>query len=215
MTHLTEKRNKTIKAQTVHIGKPTREWLSREESASPTALIEDTFLTAMIDAWEKRDVMTADMPNTFTQAKLNRKEGESRVIMKITGVLVELSIKKAPHTHEGFIALEHGKKVMCLNALAAIYGISESASLWHRKLREDLEQQGFKFNACNACVANRIVEGKQHVVRFHVDNLMSSHEDSKVNNEFYKWLNKKCGKHDKVKATRGPDHDYLGMTFRF
>ena len=54
--------------------------------------------------------MSLDVPNAFMQAKLNAKCGQARVIMKITGVLVELSMKKAPHTHEGFVALEHGKR---------------------------------------------------------------------------------------------------------
>ena len=54
----------------VYNGKPTRKWLSKEESASPTASLESIFLTAVIDAKENRDVMTADIPNTFIQAKL-------------------------------------------------------------------------------------------------------------------------------------------------
>ena len=32
---------------------------------------------------------------------------------------------------------------------------------------------------------------------------------------FFTWLNKKYGKHGKVKATRGKQHDYLGMTIDF
>ena len=87
LTCSTEKRDKTVKAHTVCNGKPTGEWSSREESASPTALTDGMFLTAMTDAWEKRDVMTADAPNAFAQAKLKRKEGESGVIVKIAGVL--------------------------------------------------------------------------------------------------------------------------------
>ena len=54
--------------------------------------------------------MSAGTPNAFTQAKLNRKCGQARVIMKIAGVLVELLMKKEPHTHEGFVVLEHGKR---------------------------------------------------------------------------------------------------------
>ena len=75
--------------------------------------------------------MSSDTPNAFTQAKLNRKHGQARVIMKIAGVSVELPMKKAPHTHEGFTVMEHGKKVMCLNILKAIHGMLESAPLWH------------------------------------------------------------------------------------
>ena len=78
-----------------------------------------------------------------------------------------------------------------------------------------MEQQDFKFNPYDACVANKQVKGKQHTVHFHVDDLMSSHVDSKVNDEFAKWLNKMYGKHGAVKVNHGKVHDYLGMVFDF
>ena len=48
-----------------------------------------------------------------------------------------------------------------------------------------------------------MINGKQHMIRFHVDNLMSSHVDKKVNDNFHKWLNKKYGSYGEVKVTRG------------
>jgi hypothetical protein len=87
---LGEKRDKTIKGQMVYNGKATREWLSREDSTSPTAALESIMLTAIVDAKEGRDVMTSDIPIAFIQTKLpNVEHGEERVIMKITGVLVD------------------------------------------------------------------------------------------------------------------------------
>ena len=77
--------------------------------------------------------MSSDTPNAFTQAKLNHKKGQARVTMKITGVLVELLIKKAPHACKGFAVMENGRKVIHLNALKAICGMLESALLWCRK----------------------------------------------------------------------------------
>ena len=77
LTYLTEKRYKTIKARTVYNGKPTREWLSHEELASPTASIEGMFLTALMDAWEQQHAMSSDTPNAFAQAKLNRNHGQA------------------------------------------------------------------------------------------------------------------------------------------
>ena len=74
LTHLTEKQDKSIEGQTMHNGKPTREWLSREESASPTASTEGTFCTTLRDAWEERDIVSSDTPNTFTQAKIKQKK---------------------------------------------------------------------------------------------------------------------------------------------
>ena len=74
---LTEKCDSTIKGRMVYNGKPTREWLSREDSASPTAALESIMLTAVIEAYERRDVMTVDIPNAFIQMEIpEREEGE-------------------------------------------------------------------------------------------------------------------------------------------
>ena len=72
-------------------GKPTREWLTREDTASPTAALESIMLTAVIDAHEGRDVMCVDIPNAFIQAEMpDISVGEEWVTMKITGVLVSI-----------------------------------------------------------------------------------------------------------------------------
>ena len=60
-----------------------------------------------------------------------------------------------------------------------------------------------------------MVNGLQHTIRFHVDDLLSSHMDPKVNDEFLKWLNREYGTYGEVKAVRGPIHDYLGMKLDF
>ena len=46
-----------------------------------------------------------------------------------------------------------------------------------------------------------MVDGKQQTIRFHVDDVMSSHMDPTVNDHFLKWLNKKHGDYGEVKAT--------------
>ena len=68
--------------------------------------------------------------------------------------------------------------------LRALYRMLVSAMLWYKRLRGDLKSIGFVFNPYNLCVANRMINGKQQTVQFHVDNLMSSHVDLKVNNMF-------------------------------
>jgi hypothetical protein len=42
---LTEKRDKSEKGRMVYNGKPTREWLPREDAASPTAALESIMIT--------------------------------------------------------------------------------------------------------------------------------------------------------------------------
>ena len=76
-----------------------------------------------------------------------------------------------------------------------------------------MEKIGFVFNKYDPCVANKMIDGKQLLIRFHVDNIMSSHVDSRVNDIFLVWLNKKYGQHDEVKGTHALVHDYLGIIF--
>ena len=135
--------------------------------------------------------------------------------MKITGVLVDLIVDMAPEVYGPYVTNERGSKVLYVQVLRALYGMLIAALLWYKKFRSDLEKEGFVFNPYDSCVANRIVNGKQQTVQFHVDDLMSSHVDSKVNDEFDRWLNKMYGTHGAVKVTRGMLHDYLGMMIDF
>ena len=58
-----------------------------------------------------------------------------------------------------------------------------------------------------------MINGKQHAVRFHVDDSKSGQVNPKMNDNFEVWLNKMCGQHGEVKTTCGETHDHLGMTF--
>ncbi len=91
---LTQKQDKTLKGRMVYNGKPTREWLSKEDSASPTTAQESIMLTAVIDAAERHNVMTCNIPNAFMQVLIQDLEpGDERVMMKITGVLVDMLVE--------------------------------------------------------------------------------------------------------------------------
>jgi hypothetical protein len=61
------------------------------------------------------------------------------------------------------------------------------------------------------------VNGRQHTVTWHVDDLKSSHVDPKVNDEFLEWLKKKYASDEigEVKAVRGHRHDYLAMVLDY
>ena len=91
----------------------------------------------------------------------------------------------APETYRGFIVTERGKKVLYVVVLRAIYGMLEATMLWYQELRRKLESIGFEFNPYDPCVANRVVENKQQTVRFHVDDILSSHMNKKVNDDFH------------------------------
>jgi hypothetical protein len=201
-----------VKARCVYNGKPTREWLSREDSSSPTAALESIMLTAVIDAYEGRDVMTCDIPNAFIQALMpETKTGDERVIMKITGVLVDMLVEINPQLYGPYVVYEKSRKVLYVRVLRAIYGMLEAALLWYKKFRHELEQEEFIFNPYDPCVANRQRNGSQHTILFHVDDLKSSHIDPKINDQFEEWLQDNYGQHGKVVTHRGKIHEYLGM----
>ena len=71
--------------------KVTREWLSREDTLIPTALLENMFLTSKIDAYEVQGIIVLDVPNALIQTNMPpKKDGEERLIVIITGVLVDI-----------------------------------------------------------------------------------------------------------------------------
>ena len=76
--------------------------------------------------------MTADIPNAFIQAHMPKLEnGEDRVIMKITGVLVDPLVKLAPDVYSSYVVYENGKKVLYVEVLRALYGMLVAALLWY------------------------------------------------------------------------------------
>ena len=173
-------------------------------------------LTAVIDVHEGRDIMCADIPKAFIQAEMpNISDGEERVTMKISGVLVDMLVQLSPKIYGPSLCLRNNKRSSTFKCWKAIYGMLQAALLWYNKFQQELEKEGFEFNPYDPCVGNRMKDGSQYTIRFHVDDVMSSHINPKVNDDFDKWLQAKYGEHGKVKAHRGKVHDYLGMIFEY
>ena len=77
--------------------------------------------------------MSNDVPNAFIQTLMPKvKDGEERVIMKITGVLVDLLVELAPEIYGPFVMYENGKKVLYVQVLHALYGMLIAALLWYK-----------------------------------------------------------------------------------
>jgi hypothetical protein len=161
--------------------------------------------------------MTCDIPNAFIQALMPEvKDGDERVMIKITGVLVDILVELNPELYGPCVVYERNRKVLFyVQVMRAIYGMLEAAILWYKKFQGELEEKGLKFNPYDPCVANRTEKGSQHTLLFHVDDLKSSHKDSKVNDQFDKWLQEDYGEHGEVAIHWGKKHDYLGMELDF
>ena len=68
-------------------------------------------------------------------------------------------------------------------------------------------------NPYDPCVANKMVDGKQLTVTWHVDNLKVLHVKQEVVNDFIEWVQNMYREKNikKVKPSQGKVYDYLGM----
>ena len=212
---LVEKRDGRIKARTCANGSTQRDYIPKEDAASPTASTEAVLITGVIDAKQNRDVMTLDIPNAFVQTKIPK--GEEKNIMKIRGALVDILCEIAPEVYESYVLQEGKDKVIYVHMLRALYGMLVASILYYKQFRSDIESIGYKINPYDVCVANKTVKGKQHTLVWHVDDVKASHVDPKVNDEFYNWCESKYGSEETghVTVTRGKKHDYLAMTLDY
>ena len=91
---LKEKKNGDIKGRTVARVNKQRDFISKEDSSSPTVSTEAVLLSCIIDAEEERDVAVIDIPNAFIQTRVENEK--DMVYIRIRGVLVDLLIEIAP-----------------------------------------------------------------------------------------------------------------------
>ena len=208
---ITQKSDDELKGRTCADGSTQREWMSRDQVSSPTVSTEATLITGVIDALERRDVATCDIPNAFVQTDLDKTDKDgNRTIMKIRGPLVHI-LCEMDAEYQDYVVIESNTPVLYVHLTKALYGMLVSAMLFYKKLKQDLLNYGFKINPYDPCVANKTVNGKQLTVSWHVDDLKVSHKDTTAVDEFLDWVKRMYGKIGKVKMTRGKIHEYLGM----
>lgn len=206
---LTEKRDGTVKARACANGAPQREHMAKEEVTSPTVSTDATFALAAIAAHERRVTATLDLPGAFLHAN-----NDSFVIMKMTGRLAELMVKTAPNIYRKYIIEDSsGKPILYVQLQKALYGMLKSALLFYRKLVTDLTDMGFQLNPYDPCVANKMVNGKQITISWHVDDLTISHAEESAIVDVITQLKSIYGLN--LKETIGPIQDYLGMKFDY
>ena len=191
--------------------------MSKEEVSSPTVTPEAVLLTSVVEAAERRFVVSMDVPNAFIQAGVDPvKDGDPRITMKMTGELVDVLLKLDYELYSPYVVMEKGKKVIYMVVERAIYGMIISPMLWYKKLRGDLENQGFVVNPCDPCVANKKVNGKMLTVCWHVDDLKASHVEEDVVEEFVAWVVKNYSdENGTVTVCRGKIHPFLAIVIDY
>jgi hypothetical protein len=74
---------------------------------------------------------------------------------------------------------------------------------------------GIVANPYDTCVVNKMINGKQLTVAWHVDDLKVSHVDTPVVDNFIDMMEEEYGKEAPLTQSRGKVHDYLGMTLDY
>ena len=179
----------------------------KEDTASPTVLLQSVFLTCGIEAHEGHEAAIIDIPNAFVQT--NHK-GQT-MIMKIKGQLAHILVEVAPEIYEEYLTEEDGVPVLYVELLKALYRMMESSLLFYKKLVKDIQEQGFKVNPYDPCMVNKMVNRKQLILTWHVDDLKAFHVDKKVIDEFIQWIHDKYKDFMKAKPSRGKKCGYLAM----
>jgi hypothetical protein len=91
-----------------------------------------------------------------------------KVILKLEGEFVDIMCQVNP-SYKPYVRMEHGKKVLYLRILKALYGCIESALLWYKTYTNVLKGIDFVLNQADPCVANKDIDGKQCTITWYVD----------------------------------------------
>lgn len=209
---LKQKRDGSIKGRGCADGREQRKIIPKIEASSPTISTEAVFLIACVAAKEKRDVASIDVPGAFLHVELRNGE---RVHVKFEGRMAEMLAMINPKLYRRHIMIEHGKPVLYAELKKALYGMLQSALKFWQKISSDLIGLGYTINEYDWCVANKMVNGKQHTIGWHVDDFLMTHEDPSANDKLIEWFNNKYADLTPLKVHRGKIHEYLGMTLDF
>jgi hypothetical protein len=182
-----------------------RSLYSDDDTSSPTVSVTSILTVAAIAAGEKRHVATIDVPGAYLNAEL---EPGKEILMRINSLEAAILVNIDSRFEIGLLA--NGDCVVKLNK--ALYGLVESALLWHKHITKTLNDLGFIQNPHDQCIYNLMRNGHQCTAAMHVDDLFISSCDKDNLTYLHEGLCKAYGPMD---IHHGPKISYVGMTMDF
>ena len=140
---------------------------------------------------------------------------DKTVHLQLQGTLADLLVKWDPKLYHKYVVTEGGQRVLYVELIKALYGTLRAALLFWHRLSKKLVDWGFSINPYDLCVANKLIQGSQCTIVWHIDDLKISHIDSNAVDEVIGLLHDEFGQEGPLTVTRGKIHDYLGMTLDF
>ena len=171
------KRDGDIKTRGVANGSFQRVYTDKDTCSSPTPdFYAFKYMIAMI-AREGRDCATVDLPGFFLQTK---SEENSTLLLKLTGAVALLLVESDEAKWRKHLQIDNGKWVIYVRCDKAIYGTMNAALLAYKKLAKLFTEWSFVMNPYDPCVWNKMIDGKQMSIMFHIDDLLLSFSDPDI-----------------------------------
>ena len=137
-----EKRCGKIKGRTVADENAQRNYVPKEEVASPTLYLESLMAIILINAYEDRKCAVLDIPGAYLHVEI---PDDKFVLLKIEREFVEIMTEINPE-YASDVRHENEKKVLYVQILKALYGMIESALLWYTLYVNYFQKEGFEVN---------------------------------------------------------------------
>jgi hypothetical protein len=169
--------------------------------SSPTVAQETVMFVIAVAAIERRHLATVDITGAYLECIL---PDDDEVIMTLDPMLTSILAVLDPTVE----AKKDEKGVLYVKLKKALYGCVQSAKLWYDKLCEVLTNDGYKMNNYDPCLFNKMVDGKQITIAFHVDDLLVTSENKQAIDELMTMLQENFAA---ITINRGNNHSYLSM----
>jgi hypothetical protein len=216
---LKQKRDGKIKGRTVASGNTQREFISKEDASSPTVATESVLLSCIIGTEEEPDVTVVDIPNAFVQTPVENEK--DMAFIKIQGILLDILVEIAPDVYKSYVSKDKkGSKQLLVQCHNALYGTMIASLLNYRKFIKSLTDIDFVINPYDPCMANKMIEGEQMTICFHVDDCKLSHRKTKVMDSMIEYIQQEyeiifVNGSGAMTVSRGKIHKYLCTTLDY
>jgi hypothetical protein len=137
--------------------------------------------------------------------------------IKIRGILVDILVEIAPEAYKYYVSKDKkGNKQLLVQFQNTLYGTMVASLLYYRKFVKSLTDIYFTINPYDPCAANKIIEGKQMTICFHVDDCKLGHRKKTVMDRMIGYLRQEYESifedgSGAMTASRGKIHKYIGM----
>ena len=155
-----------------------------------------------MDAMDDWAVITVDIPGAFLQGDWPKNKHPAYIMFE--GLMVDMICEIDLSCYDKVQwNKQRSKKILYAWLVKAVYGTVLAAIILYNKLSKHLSKHGFVLNNYDLCTFNKMVNGEQSTVQFHVDDLKASHKEQKVLDNFLNNLRERFGHEDAFIEKKG------------